>query len=200
MMSTITIATTEKNKPLLMYNGFNYTIDRTSDTKVYWKCEYCRTIKCKGRIHTDVNYTNILHEAATHNHSASAAHADIRLFQDKIRSRAMNNNESTQNVIDNCLRNVSDQMVARLPNFKYMKRNIQRQRQQNDLPQLPLDKNFNIIPAPLTTTLRNDNFLQFDSGPGDNRLLIFASINQLEILESTEEILIDGTFKVRISF
>ena len=36
----------------------------------------------------------------------------------------MNNNESTQNVIDNCLRNVSDQMVARLPNFKY----IQRQR------------------------------------------------------------------------
>ena len=199
-MSTITIATTEKNKPLLMYNGFNYTIDRTSDTKVYWKCEYCRTIKCKGRIHTDVNYTNILHEAATHNHSASAAHGDIRLFQDKIRSRAMNNNESTQNVIDNCLRNVSDQMVARLPNFKYIKRNIQRQRQQNDLPQLPLDKNFNIIPAPLTTTLRNDNFLQFDSGPGDNRLLIFASINQLKILESTEEILIDGTFKVCISF
>ena len=183
-----------------MYNGFDYTIDRTSDTKVYWKCQYCRTIKYKGRIHTDVNYTNILHEAATHNHSASAAHADIRLFQDKIRSRVMNNNESTQNVIDNCLRNVSDQMVARLPNFKYIKRNIQRQRQQNDLPQLPLDKNFNIIPAPLTTILRNDNFLQFDSGPDDNRLLIFASINQLEILESTEEILIDGTFKVCISF
>ena len=139
-----------------------------------------------------------MHEAATHNHSASAAHADLRLFQDKIPSRAMNKNESTQNVIDNCLRNVSDQMVARLPNFKYIKRNIQRQ--QNDLPQVPLDKNFNIIPAPLTTTLRNDNFLQFDSGPGDNRLLIFASINQLEILESTEEILIDGTFKVCISF
>ena len=34
-MSTIMIAATEKNKPLLMYNCFNYTIDRTSDTKVY---------------------------------------------------------------------------------------------------------------------------------------------------------------------
>ena len=110
MMSTITITTIEKNKPLLMYNAFNYTIDRTSDTKVYWKCQYSRTIKCKRRIHTDVNYTNILHEAATHNHSASAAHADI---QDKIPSRAVNNNESTEN----CLRNVSDQMVARLPTF-----------------------------------------------------------------------------------
>ena len=110
-MSTITIGTTEKNKPLLMYNAFNYTIDRISDTKVYWKCQYSRIFQCKRRIHTDVNSTNILHEAATHNHSA---HADIRLFQDKIPSRAMNNNESTEN----CLRNVSDQMMARLTNFK----------------------------------------------------------------------------------
>ena len=29
---------------------------------------------------------------------------------------------------------------------------------------------------------------------------MFASINQLKILESTEEILIDGTYKVCISF
>ncbi|CAF4025458.1 unnamed protein product [Rotaria sordida] len=106
----------------------------------------------------------------------------------------MNTNESIQNVIDNCLRNASDQMVARLPNLKYIKRNIQRQ--QNDLPKLPFDKNFNIIPASLTTTFKNEKFLQFDSGPGDHRLLIFASINQLRILEGTEEILIDGIFKV----
>jgi hypothetical protein len=141
-----------------------------------------------------------LHETGVHNHPANAANSEVRLFQDKVRSRAMNTNESTQNVIDNCLRNVTDQMVARLPNFKYIKRNIQRQRQQNDLPKLPLDKNFNIIPTTLTTTFKNEKFLQFDSGPGDNRLLIFASINQLKILEDTEEILIDGTFKVCISF
>ncbi|CAF4339857.1 unnamed protein product, partial [Rotaria sordida] len=56
-------------------------------------------------------------------------------------------------------------MVARLPNFKNIKRNIQQQRQQNDLPKLPLDKNFNIIPPSLTTTFKNEKFLQFDSGP-----------------------------------
>ena len=104
-----------------MYNGFHYTIDRTLDTKVYWKCEYCKAVKCKGKIYTDVNFTNILHEAATHSHPVSAAHGDVRLSQDKIRSRAMNNNESTKNVIDNCLRNVSDQMVTRFPNSKYIK-------------------------------------------------------------------------------
>ena len=156
----------------------------------------CRAIKCKGRIHIDVNFSNILHEAATHNDPTSAAQGDIRLFQDEIRSHAMNNKENTQNVTDNCLSNVSDQMVAHLPHFKYTKRNIQRQK--HDLPQLPLDKNFNIIPIPLTITLRNDNLVRFDSGPGNNHLLIFVSINQLKILESTEEILIDGTFKVCI--
>ncbi|CAF4495412.1 unnamed protein product, partial [Rotaria magnacalcarata] len=36
----------------------------------------------------------------------------------------------------------------------------------------------------------------FDSGPGDHRLIIFSSPEQLKILEETEEILIDGTFKV----
>jgi hypothetical protein len=57
-----------------------------------------------------------------------------------------------------------------------------------------------MIPIPLTTTIRQDKFLQFDSGPGDNRLVIFASMEQLKILECAEEIFIDGTFKVRIIF
>jgi hypothetical protein len=77
MMSSITIATTKKNKPLLIHKVFNYTIDRTLDTKIYWKCEFCRTIKCKGRIHTDVSFTNILKETGTHNHPANAANTEV---------------------------------------------------------------------------------------------------------------------------
>ena len=195
-MSSFTISTTEKNKPLLILNGFNYTIDRSTDKKTYWKCEFCRTIKCKGRIHTDLNNTNILFENNEHNHPASAVTNEVRLFQDKIRSRAADTTESTQRVIDQCLNDVSDQMVARLPNFKYIKRNIQRQRQKNDLPQIPHDRNFTMTPTSLTVTIRNDKFLQFDSGPGDDRLVIFASSDGLTILGECEEILIDGTFKI----
>ena len=131
MMSSITIATTEKNKPLLICKGFNYTIDRINDKKTYWKCKYCRTMKCKGRMHTDIKFTTILNEIGIHKHPEVAANTEVRLFNDKVRSRATNTNESTQNVIDNCLKISSDQMVARLLHFKYIKRNIQRQR--NDL-------------------------------------------------------------------
>ncbi|CAF1040298.1 unnamed protein product [Didymodactylos carnosus] len=195
-MSAITISTTERNKPLLMFNGYNYTVDKTTDEKTYWKCAHCRTIKCKGRIHTDVNNTTVLLENSDHNHPPSAVSNEVRSFEDKVRSRAVNTNESTQDVINNCLKNVSDQMVARIPDFKHIKRNIQRQRQKNDFPPIPHDKNFNTIPAELTTTMRHDKFLQFDSGPGDNRLIIFSSTDQLKILEDTEEVFIDGTFKV----
>ncbi|CAF4091203.1 unnamed protein product [Rotaria socialis] len=81
------------------------------------------------RIHTDHNHTTILLENNDHNHPASAVNNEVRLFQDKLRSRAVTTTESTQHIMDNCLNNVSDQMVARLPNLKYIKRNIQRQRQ-----------------------------------------------------------------------
>ncbi|CAF3321274.1 unnamed protein product [Rotaria socialis] len=135
-MSSLNIATTEKNKPLLTLNGFNYTIDRNTDKKLIGNVN-CRTIKFKGRIHTDHNHTTILLENNDHNHPASAVNNEVRLFQDKLRSRAVTTTESTQHIMDNCLNNVSDQMVARLPNLKYIKRNIQRQRQKKDLPQIP---------------------------------------------------------------
>lgn len=196
-MSTLRISTTEKQKPLLILNGFSYTIDKSTDKKTYWKCEYSRTIKCKGRVHTDLNHTTTLTDASEHNHPPSAVKSEVRLFQEKIRSRAVASKESTQQVIDNCLNEVSDQMVARLPNFKHVKRTIQRQRQMNDLPKIPHDKTFVTVPASLTITSRSDSFLQFDSGPGDHRILIFASSEQLNILSESEEILIDGTFKVR---
>ncbi|CAF2842625.1 unnamed protein product [Rotaria sp. Silwood2] len=92
------------------------------------------------------------------------------MFHDKIRTRVITTHEGTQCVIDDYLKDTSNEMVALLPNFKHIKRNIQRQRKKNDLPQVPQDKHFTMIPTILTITLRKDIFLQFDSGPGDNRL------------------------------
>lgn len=197
IMASFTISTTEKNKPLLILNGFNYTVDKSTDKKIYWKCESSRSFKCKGRVHTDLDHSMLLSEPTEHNHPASAVNAEVRLFREKIKSRAVNTTESTQNIIDNCLSDATDQMVARLPNFKHVKRTIQRQRVVNNLPKIPHDRNFSEVPESLRKTIRGEPFLQFDSGPGNQRILIFASNEQLSILEETEHILIDGTFKVR---
>jgi len=120
-MSTFVLSKTQKNKPLLLSNGFSYTIDKKTDEKIYWKCESARTLKCKGRIHTDSLSTIILHETNNHNHLGNAVSSEIRIFEEKIRDRAINYNESTQTVIDNCLMILSDNAVARIPNFKHIK-------------------------------------------------------------------------------
>ncbi len=62
-----------------------------------------------------------MNEIGIHNHLAIAANTEVRLFHEKVRSRAINTNERTQNVIDNCLKNSTDQMVARLPQLNILK-------------------------------------------------------------------------------
>ncbi|CAF2132253.1 unnamed protein product, partial [Rotaria magnacalcarata] len=154
---------------------FAYTIDKTTNDKTYWKCEHVRKFKCKGRIHTNCTHTTLLHENDNHNHPGNPVSTEIRIFEEKIRHRVLNANEATQNVIDYCLTNLSDHA---------------------DLPEIPHDKTFNLIPDKLTTTKQNSLFLQFDSGPGNDGIIMFASAEELQLLESGEQLLVDGTFKV----
>lgn len=84
-MSNFILSKTQKQQPLLIHNGFSYTIDKLATEKVYWKCEYSRSSKCKGRVHTDVGQTVILHENNNHNHSGNPFSKEIRVFEEKIR-------------------------------------------------------------------------------------------------------------------
>ena len=62
----------------------------------------------------------ILHENNDHNHLVNAVSSEVRLFEEKLRDRAVNYNESTQTVTDNCLDKLSDDTVARIPKFKHI--------------------------------------------------------------------------------
>ena len=63
----------------------------------------------------------ILHENNDHNHVVNAVSSEVRLFEEKLRDRAVNYVESTQTVTDNCLDKLSDDTVARIPKFKHIK-------------------------------------------------------------------------------
>jgi hypothetical protein len=104
-MSIFTLSKTERNKPLLLSKGFSYTIDKATNDKAYWKWKHARTIECKGRVHTNIINTIILHENDNHNRPGNALSTEIRLFEEKIRDRAINFNETTQTVINSCLTN-----------------------------------------------------------------------------------------------
>ncbi len=141
-MSTFTLSETEQNKPLLLCKGFSYTIDKTTIDKTYMKCVQARILKCKGRVHTNYINTIMLHENDNHNYLENAVSNEIRIFEEKVRDRAVNYNEKTQTIIDTCLKNLCDNVVACLPDFKHVKRNIQHRRAKDDLPTIPHDKTF----------------------------------------------------------
>jgi hypothetical protein len=146
-ISTLTISSTETNKSLLIPNGFHYTISQSTEKKTYWKREYSRSMTCERRVHMDLNYSVIINEPPEHNHPPSVVNFEVRLFQDKICFRAINTTEDTEQVMHQCLRDVTDRMVARLPSFKHVIRTIQRQCIMSDLPQSPLDNTFAFVPA-----------------------------------------------------
>lgn len=108
---------------------------------------------------------------------------------------------------------MSDPALARLPVRDNIKRRIRMVRQNNDLVSEPKDLQFASVPPQLTQTHREELFLRSDTGPGtadcislercdmvlclgEERILIFASPEQLQILQSSSDFLVDGTFKV----
>ncbi|CAF1333805.1 unnamed protein product [Rotaria sordida] len=141
-----------------------------------------------NRVHNDYINTTLLYENDNHNHSGNAVSIEIRILEGKVCDRAINSNEATKAVIDNCLTNLSDYAVARLPDFKHIKRNIQNRHEQNDLPKISHDKTFNQILNKLATTKRNTTFLQYNSGPDNDRIVIFSSPEKLELLENCEQL------------
>ncbi|CAF3878516.1 unnamed protein product [Rotaria magnacalcarata] len=170
-MSTLIFSTTEKNKPLLICKGFAYTINKTTNDKLIGNVNMFENLNVKDKLTLTALIQYYYMKKDNHNHPA------------------------TQIVIDYSLTNLSDNTVACLPDFKHVKRNIQNRRGKNDLPEIPHDKTFNLIPDKLTTAKRNSIFLQFDSGPNNDHINMFASDEQLQLLENCEQLLVDGTFK-----
>lgn len=41
-----------RGKPKLVYNGYNYHLDKKTDTSCYWKCDKMDSLKCKSRVVT----------------------------------------------------------------------------------------------------------------------------------------------------
>ena len=77
-----------------------------------------------------------------------------------------------------------------------MKRTVRRERQAIDAaPVQPDSLQELVIPPEYQTTAKGDNFLLYDSGPSAQRILIFGTLCNVEMLNASHIWLADGTFK-----
>jgi hypothetical protein len=176
------------------YN-FIYTLNgkNKDGSKLYWTC--ARKTTCKSRVHT-VN-GQVVFRSETHTHAADTAEVSARLVVNTMVSSVSNGTESTRNVIRDAIQGCSKNTLAALPSRRTLSRRMQRARRKlNPTPPIPVQRNGFDIPDQYSKLASGLRYLQYDSGADDaDRILIFASDDNLDLLIRHRHWLADGTFK-----
>lgn len=182
------------------YNGYLYVFDKVSkrDTSLqFWRCE--EVGRCKGRIHTRAG--EVVNEINNHSHPSSAAAIQVATVVTKMKRRAEETMEGTSVVINQCVIDVPEAVLASIPNNAALRKIIRRKRNQiNAAPADPADLNDLVLPNPYKVYVprpgTEETFLLSDDGEGANRILIFGRESWLQHLHNANTWYTDGTFAI----
>lgn len=184
----------EKGRNMLCHGGHLFYKDKGRDETTHWKCSNFVKTKCKARVTTkNAEVVKTLNE---HNHCADAASIEAAVHKDRLRFFAKNSNLTPHSIISEVAATCSDVAAPKLPSVDSMKRTVRNLRfKDKGYPGLPANiSDFSII-DPYNKTFKGDLFLQYDSGRSQNRILIFATQRNIDLLSTSEHWYADGTFK-----
>lgn len=190
----------QRGKAKLAIDGNIYVFDRNSAKEEieFWICE--ERGRCKARIH--VKNGVIIKKINEHSHDSVAAKIESDRVVCQIKKRAIESVESTSQVINECTTNLSVAAQGVLPNMPALKKHVRRQRLQGRcVPPTPATLEELVIPevykfyAPEESV--TEQFLLWDSGSSNQRVLIFGRQRNLQYLNQSKWF-IDGTFKISL--
>ncbi|XP_030072563.1 FLYWCH-type zinc finger-containing protein 1 [Microcaecilia unicolor] len=183
----------QKGKTILLKDGYRYRKVRINvDGSVSW---LCLENFCKGRIRLQGETVFIVSE---HNHAPDVSKNEALRSVVEMRRRAEHGMEKPMQIIQQCTNGISLESAVHLPAYVALQRAIERRRRRVCHPYVdPRSVGEIDIPSGLCSTFRKSNFLLWDSGVGDdNRILMFGTMENLQILEENNHWFIDGTFKI----
>lgn len=111
--SSISFIYSNKGGSQLVHNGFVFKLNKSTSTKIYWKCT---VTNCTARIHTDTN-NNLLNTIGEHNHFLEPEELEIKKFRTILKERAINETVPIQKIIDEEITkaNFSQETLASVP-------------------------------------------------------------------------------------
>ena len=176
----------------LAENGFFYDKQRKVGDVVHWQCEQ-RSI-CKARIFT--KDSDIVRRCNEHLHGPDEEIITGYETKSGIKRRAEVTQDCTHQIVGESLLTVSEGTAAKLPKLNSLKRSIQRQRQRVLAAPTQPPSLFELeIPMDYRSTAKGEMFLLYDSGPESERILIFGTGKNIDMLKCSQHWLADGTFK-----
>lgn len=192
----IQFGASERGKPTAIYRNYEYWYVRmNSNGESSWRCCKYPSLGCKARLKTIGSCVvgNIIPE---HCHEGNVITALARKAVGEMKVK-MTELAATPRAVQGTVElTLSDNVLMALPKKSTLSRTLQRHRQKENaancgsfLPPIPTDLNF-VFPAHF------DEMMLFDSGPGEDRLIILGSNLLLDGLARADLWLADGTFKV----
>lgn len=186
----------QRGKDKLVHDGCLHTIHMKKDNGIVWRCTNFKRVKglCPRKISTFGE--DIVEVSGSHNHAANLSGVKLATILASIRHRAENSQDNARTIIAQHLIAASNQVrsTISIPNIS---RNIRRRRQRrNAIPVLPQNTIDLQIPHDYQHLTDGTQFLIFDSGPGQNRTLIFSTNDDLQSLLQFPNWAADGTFSV----
>ena len=174
----------------LSENGFFYDKQRIVGETIHWQCE--QRGNCRARIFT--KDFEIVRRCNEHLHGPDVQKISCYETKTGIKRKAVVTHDSSHRIVGESLLTVSEGTAAKLPKLNSLKRTIQRQRVLA-APIQPLSLVKLEIPMEYRSTAKGEMFLLYDSGPDPERILIFGTCQNIEMLKCSQHWLADGTFK-----
>ena len=195
LRTTMELTTTIQNKNKVLHQGFAYVKKKNlANGWESYECERRRRYRdCTGSVRVNNGQIQIVNG---HSHTPNPARNEAYKATGTMKERAQTTHDRPQQILGNTLLGVPDAVAAELPTLNSIRRNIRRQRKvaDNALPVPGTRANLpNPLPQEFTTTNAGTPFLRYDSGDQD-RILIFATDEKLDLLENNTDWFIDGTF------
>jgi len=110
--------------------------------------------------------------------------------------QASQSDNRTQAIIGANIQNMSENAKIFLPRMETMKRSIRRVREGNNRPAPQANNRGFVFPDDQKILENGEQFLQYDNGNNESRILIFGTTTSLSFLADSDDWFMDGTFKV----
>ena len=194
LLSELEFTTTERGAQCLLENGFSYTKHRIRGNIVQWQC--VQRGVCNARIHTQNQI--VVNRINGHNHENNPSVFHCLKVKTTIKRRAYDTQDGTHNILTSSLKDIREYSAIYLPKLDSLKQTIRRARKRAlNVPPEPETFDTLVIPEAYKKTSKGDRFLLYDSGTGseNQRLLIFGTASNIDMLNTSNIWLADGTFK-----
>ena len=121
--------TTERGQRKLLRNGYMYVHRRNlSQRSSMWECIYRRKgYQCNAKVKLSPS-DEFLDEIHEHTYAQSQTEWQVTKVKAGIKRRAEETEETTQQILDTELRNISDGVAANLPSLEALRRKVHHSR------------------------------------------------------------------------